>query len=190
MSEQRNNEAINAALRQRLQALPDALIPEHDQWPQIASRLSGTPAASKPEHGGGWQRWSQPWLQSLAAVLVLTVLVAVVWQQLPLPKSWLPDALVSVGPSVQSSARGDRRSDTQQATRSMLQGMRAETAASLPALPATLAGTELQAGLQEYELAEQQLQQALITQPDDQNLWQQLSSLQLSRLNMFTVHVQ
>ncbi|GAB4123189.1 MAG: hypothetical protein Tsb0027_20920 [Wenzhouxiangellaceae bacterium] len=178
--------ALPRALQSRLQALPQEITPARDLWPEIAASLAHSPEPIQSGHSSQWRHWPQ----ALAAVLVLAVL-AVLWQQLPGPLSMLSDPLVDVGttgdpvPGNQSPANAQQR-----AAQNLLQGMQMETMASLETLPAAMADADLQAGLQEYELAEQQLQQALSRQPDNQNLWQQLGSLQRSRLNMFAVHIQ
>ena len=75
-------------------------------------------------------------------------------------------------------------------TQAMLQGMLEETVTDTAWLPRSAANADLHAGLREYDLAAAQLQQALVQQPDNQHLWQQLSSLEVSRMNMFAVHIQ
>lgn len=174
--------SLPKTLQRRLQALPQEITPARELWPQIAASLAPSPTGRSSQ----WRHWPQ----ALAAVLVLAVLV-VLWQQLPEPLSMLSDPLVEVGTTGDPVPGNPPPASAQQrATRNLLQGMQLETTASLNSLPAVMADADLQAGLQEYELAEQQLQQALSRQPDNQNLWQQLGSLQRSRLNMFAVHIQ
>lgn len=179
--------ALPRALQSRLQALPQEITPARDLWPEIAAGLVQSPEPIQSGHSSHWWHWPQ----ALAAVLVLAVLAAVVWQQLPGPLSMLSDPLVEVGTTADPTPGNQSPANAQQrAAQNLLQGMQMETTASLETLPAAMADADLQAGLQEYELAEQQLQQALSRQPDNQNLWQQLGSLQRSRLNMFAVHIQ
>lgn len=184
MSEQPQDETMDQALRQRLQTLPAALTPAHDQWPHIASRLRSSPESRTHDRAsGGWR-----WTQALAAVLVLSVVAAVVWQQLPETVPSFNDHQVSIGAPSDPLPQAMLARELEQAAQAILQGMHKESAASLVRLSASEATTDLQAGLQEYQLAEQQLQQALAQQPHNQSLWQQLSGLQVSRLNMLGVH--
>jgi len=189
MSEQQHHEpaesALSAALQQRLQALPDAMSPAHDQWPQIASRLSATSASAQRNGHSSWWHWSQ----TLAAVLVLCVLAAVVWQQLPRSLPMTQGPLVHVGLETNQKAGSAAGTSLEFAAHSMLQGMQDEAATSMAWQPESAVSADLQAGLDEYDLAAMQLQEALVQQPDNQGLWQQLTSLQVSRMNMFAVHI-
>ena len=186
MSEQQNqSDAQQDALRQRLQVLPQAITPARDLWPQIAASLQDDPAQNQPDRSSNsWWHWSQ----ALAAVLMLCVLAVVVWQQLPKPLPMTDDPLATVGSPLDADTDDASALTAESATQLMLQGMLDETVTDMTWLPQSAANADLQAGLDEYELAAAQLQQALAQQPDNQHLWQQLSSLQLSRMNMFTVH--
>ena len=103
------------------------------------------------------------------------------------------DPLVTVGSpldaDIDDASSLTAESAAESMTQVMLQGMLEETVTDTAWLPRTAANAALHAGLHECELAAAQLQQALAQQPDNQHLWQQLSSLQLSRMNTFAVHI-
>jgi hypothetical protein len=189
MSEQQHHEpsetALPAALQQRLQALPDAMTPAHDQWLQIAARVSGSSASDQRKGHSNWWHWSK----SLAAVLVLCALAALVWQQLPRSLPIIQGPLVKVGSETDQGTDPAPATTFEFAVRSILQGVQDESAGDMAWLPESAASADLQAGLDEYDLAALQLQEALVQQPDNQGLWQQLTSLQVSRMNMFAVHI-
>ena len=190
MSEQQNQtDAQQDALRQRLQALSTEITPARDLWPQIAARLQDQPAQGQSDRGNSW--W--PWSQALAAVLLVAVLTLAIWQQLPQSLPMTDDPLVTAGSPIEldtdDTSALTAESAAESMTQAMLQGMLEETVTNTTWLPRSAANADLHAGLHEYELAAAQLQQALLQQPDNQNLWQQLSSLEVSRMNMFAVHI-
>lgn len=187
MSEQQNqSDAQQDALRLRLQALSAEIMPARDLWPQIAASLQDQPAQYQPYRSSSWWHWSQ----ALAAVLLVAVLTLAIWQQLPESLPMTGDRLISAGSSLDADTDDVSALTRESAAQLMLQGMLDETVIDTAWLSQSAANAELQAGLHEYDLAAAQLQLALAQQPDNQNLWQQLSSLEVSRMNMFAVHIQ
>jgi len=187
MSEQqKQTDAHQDALRQRLQALSTEIMPARDLWPQIAARLQHQPAQGQSDRSNSWWHWSQ----AVAAALLLAVVTLAVWQQLPESPPMNGDRLISAGSSLDADTDDVSALAPESAARLMLQGMLDETVTDTEWLSQSAANADLQAGLHEYDLAAAQLQQALLQQPDNQNLWQQLSSLKVSRMNMFAVHIQ
>ncbi|MDA3934464.1 MAG: hypothetical protein PF630_09100 [Gammaproteobacteria bacterium] len=189
MSEQHHHniegQQLPEHLRRRLQALPETMTPAHDQWQGIAARLQED-AGHQPTRSTSW---IGHWPQALAAMLVISVLVAVVWQHLPRIMSDITRPLVSVGEPRSGLENTTLQASLQRNTNDLVQAMHTESVVSMAALPVSATTAGLQAGMQEYDLAAQQLQMALAQDPENQSLWQQLANLQLSRLNMFTVHV-
>ena len=191
MSEQQNqSDAQQDALRQRLQALSTEITPARNLWPQIAARLQDQPAQGQSDRSNSWWHSSQ----ALAAALLVAVLTLAIWQQLPESLPMTDDAQVSawsrLAADTDDASALTAESAAESMTQAMLQGMLEETVTDTAWLPRSAANADLHAGLREYDLAAAQLQQALVQQPDNQHLWQQLSSLEVSRMNMFAVHIQ
>jgi hypothetical protein len=191
MSEQQNqSDAQQDALRQRLQALSREITPARDLWPQIAAKLQDQPAQAQSDRSNSWWHGSQ----ALAAALLVAVLTLAIWQQLPESLPMTDDAQVSawsrLAADTDDASALTAESAAESMTQAMLQGMLEETVTDTAWLPRSAANADLHAGLREYDLAAAQLQQALVQQPDNQHLWQQLSSLEVSRMNMFAVHIQ